>query len=66
MKFTLEYWQDDDWVVGRLKEFPSVMSQGQTVEELVENIRDAYTLILEDSISAADVPVQHEEMAITL
>ncbi|MCL5281565.1 MAG: type II toxin-antitoxin system HicB family antitoxin [Planctomycetes bacterium] len=45
--FTLEYWQDDGWVVGRLKEVPGVFSQGETLEELKENIADAYRMMLE-------------------
>ena len=45
--FTLEYWQDDSWYVGRLKEVPGVMSQGETMTELEENIRDAYHLMTE-------------------
>jgi predicted RNase H-like HicB family nuclease len=40
--FSLEYWIDEDWYVGRLKEVPGVFSQGQSLEELEENIRDAY------------------------
>ena len=36
--FTLEYWQDDSWFVGKLKEIPGVFSQGKTIEELKENI----------------------------
>ena len=43
--FTLEYWVDDDWYVGRLKEVPGVFSQGESLDELEENIRDAYRLI---------------------
>jgi len=50
-QFTLEYWKDDDWYVGLLKEVPAVMSQGHTLEELQENIQDAYTLVLKDSWS---------------
>jgi predicted RNase H-like HicB family nuclease len=46
--FTLEYWRDGDWFVGRLKEVPGVFSQGKTLEELEENVRDAYALMLED------------------
>lgn len=45
--FTLEYWMDDDWYVGRLKEIPGVFSQGESMEELEENIRDAYQLLIE-------------------
>ena len=44
--FTLEYWQDDGWFVGRLKEIPGVFSQGKTLEELKQNITDAYRLML--------------------
>ena len=44
--FTLEYWQDDDWFVGKLKEIPGVFSQGKTIEELKENIIDAYHMML--------------------
>jgi len=46
--FTLEYWPDADGFVGRLKEYPAVLSQGDTLEDLQENIRDAYHLMLED------------------
>ena len=49
--FSLEYWIDDGWYVGRLKEVPGVFSQGETLEELEENIRDAYRLTLEDDAS---------------
>jgi len=44
--FTLEYWQDDGWFVGRLKEVPGVFSQGKTLKELKENITDAYRMML--------------------
>lgn len=45
VQFTLEYWEDDDWYVGRLREVPGVFSQGRTLKELEENIRDAYRLM---------------------
>jgi hypothetical protein len=41
---TFEFWVDDGWLIGRLKEVPSVFSQDETIEELEENIRDAYHL----------------------
>jgi predicted RNase H-like HicB family nuclease len=46
--FTLEYWQDEGWYVGRLREVPGVFSQGATLAELEENVRDAYRLQLDD------------------
>lgn len=50
--FTLEFWHDADWYVGRLRETPGVFSQGRTLAELEENIRDAYALMLADEESA--------------
>ena len=46
--FTLEYWADEGWYVGRLKEVPGVFSQGESLKELKENIRDAYHLMIEE------------------
>ena len=45
--FTLAYWLDDNWYVGKLKEVPGVFSQGESLEELEDNIRDAYQMIQE-------------------
>ena len=50
-QFTLEYWMDDDWYVGKLQEVPGVFSQGETLEELEDNIRDAYALVMEEQLS---------------
>ncbi|MCI0333630.1 MAG: type II toxin-antitoxin system HicB family antitoxin [Planctomycetes bacterium] len=46
---TLEYWQDDGWYVGRLKVVPGVFSQGRTLEELEENVQDAYRMMAQES-----------------
>lgn len=50
--FTLEYWTDEGWYVGRLKEVPGVFSQGASLKELEENIQDAYRLMMEDEEEA--------------
>ncbi len=44
-QFTLQYWIEDDWYIGRLKEVPGVFSQGETLEELENNIREVYFLM---------------------
>jgi predicted RNase H-like HicB family nuclease len=49
MRLTLEYWPDDDGFVGRLREVPGVFSQGDTLAEPEENIRDAYELAIADA-----------------
>lgn len=63
---TLEYWIEDGWYIGRLKEIPSVFSQGETLDELEENIRDAYQLILETEpiIDRTDIRVKEIEVAV--
>jgi len=47
--YTMEYWIDDGWVVGRLKEIPGVFSQGKTVEELEVNLKDAYKMMADSN-----------------
>jgi predicted RNase H-like HicB family nuclease len=62
--FTLEYWTDDDWYVGRLREVPSVFSQGETLSELEENIRDAYQLLREGEPEPVHVQTQVKEIEV--
>lgn len=50
--FVLEYWQEGPWFIGRLKGVPGVFSQGETLAELEDNIRDAYRMMIEDDESA--------------
>jgi len=48
-KLNLIYWKSDKFWLGRLVEHPEIMTQGRTLKELEENIRDAYQLmVLED------------------
>ena len=53
--FILEYWNDDGWLVGRLRGVPGVFSQGETIEELEENIRDVYQLMIIDEEPALKI-----------
>ena len=63
--FTLEYWIDAGWYVGRLKEVPGVFSQGESLAELEENIRDAYHLMIEDETPHRTM-VQTKEIGIVV
>jgi len=40
---------DDGWFVGQLEEFPAVLSQGKTIEELKFNLKDALNLLLDSN-----------------
>jgi predicted RNase H-like HicB family nuclease len=62
--FTLEYWQDAGWYVGQLREVSGVFSQGETLAELEENIRDAFELVLEESGKPVLRNVQQKELEV--
>jgi predicted RNase H-like HicB family nuclease len=55
MKLRMIYWKGEKFWVGKLLEHPGIMTQGKTLEELEENMKDVYTLM-----TLADVPEQHE------
>jgi predicted RNase H-like HicB family nuclease len=57
-QFTLEYWRDGNRYVGRLIEVPGVFSQGKTLAELNENIRDAYEFMVTQDRSPATETAQ--------
>jgi predicted RNase H-like HicB family nuclease len=56
--YTLIYWKDKGWFVGKLREIPGVFSQGRTLKELKENIQDAYRLILDDENESLPLPAR--------
>jgi predicted RNase H-like HicB family nuclease len=45
------YWQDDEVFLGFLNDYPDYCSQGETKEELIENLRS----LLED-LTSGEVP----------
>jgi len=65
LRFRLEYWKEGDWYVGRLPQVPGVFSQGTTLPELEEAIRDAYRLMREEqtlATSSANVRTKEIEL----
>ncbi len=36
------YYQDENLYIGWLEEFPDYRTQGETIEELTENLKDLY------------------------
>ncbi len=36
------YWKDEDMWIGYLEEYPDYMTQGETIEELEECLRDIH------------------------
>jgi len=62
--FLVEYWNDAGWFVGRLKEVPGVFSQGASLEELQDNLRDAYYLMMNEDQVTLNYEVEVTEMEI--
>lgn len=44
------YWQDDNIWLGYLEEYPDYWTQGETIEELEDNLRDIYNELNRGSI----------------
>jgi len=42
---TMIYWKGKRFWLGKLLEHPEIMTQGETIDELEENIKDAYLLM---------------------
>ncbi len=49
---TLIYWKGKKFWLGKLAENPEIMSQGRSLKELVENIKDAYYQMTLDEVPA--------------
>jgi predicted RNase H-like HicB family nuclease len=58
---TLIYWRGDKYWLGKILEHPEIMTQGETLEELEENIKEAYLLIAMD-----EVPEKYDTKEIVL
>ena len=54
-KMTMIYWKGEKFWLGKLLDHPEIMTQGETLEELEENIKDAYLLMAMD-----EVPEEHQ------
>lgn len=44
------YWKDEDMWIGHLEEYPDYMTQGETFDELKENLADIYKEIASGTI----------------
>ena len=60
-KMTMIYWKGQKFWLGKLLEHPEIMTQGETLEELEGNIKDAYRMMLME-----DVPEEHKVKEIAI
>ena len=49
-KLTLIYWKSKKFWPGKLLEHPEIMTQGRTLKELEENIKDAYQMMVLEAV----------------
>jgi len=54
-KLNMIYWKGEKFWVGKLLEHPEIMTQGETLEELEANMREAYAMM-----AMEDVPSDHQ------
>jgi predicted RNase H-like HicB family nuclease len=57
--YTLLYWQDGEWFVGRLRERPDVFSQGKSLPDLEESIKEVLALM--EATDFLDLPPNYQE-----
>lgn len=48
-RFTAVFQRDGDWWVGYVEELPGANTQGATLEEVRENLREAVVLVIESN-----------------
>ena len=49
-KIKMVYWKGEKFWLGKVLEHPEIMSQGESIEELEDNLKDAYKLMLMDDV----------------
>ena len=60
-KSKMVYWKGEKIQVGKLLEYPDIMTQDKTLKELEENMKEAYMLM-----TMEDVPEKHKVKELTL
>jgi predicted RNase H-like HicB family nuclease len=55
------YWQDGEYWLGYVEEFPDYLTQGITLDELQENLKDIYL-----ELSSGNIPCARREAELSL
>jgi predicted RNase H-like HicB family nuclease len=61
IQMNMIYWKSENFWLGKLVEHPEIMTQGETLEELEENLRDAYRMMVME-----DVPESYQVKALAV
>lgn len=49
-KLTMVYWKGGQFWLGKVLEHPEIMTQGEIIEELEENLKDAFRMMAFDEV----------------
>ncbi len=63
---TAVFERDGDWWVAQAEELPAALTQGTTLEEARENLKDAIRLVLESYRETTAAQAYREEIAVTV
>ena len=63
-EYTIVYSNDEEGYSGRCIELPAAISQGQTLDELRENMREAIELVIESTREEAEKQKNSNKMTI--
>jgi predicted RNase H-like HicB family nuclease len=71
MKFTAVFEKDGDWWIGYVEELPGANTQGRTLDEARENLKEAIQLVIDSNRELARSESQgrdiiREELAVAL
>ncbi len=50
LKITMIYWKCEKFCLGKILEHPEIMTQEESIEELEENLKDSFRLMLMDDV----------------
>jgi predicted RNase H-like HicB family nuclease len=61
-RFTAVFQKEGEWWIGYIEELPGANTQGRTLEEARENLKEAVALIIEASRKLAEREIEGKEV----
>jgi predicted RNase H-like HicB family nuclease len=62
MEYTATIEKTDNWYIGQCDQVPGALTQGKTIEEVIENLKEAIQLVLEAERDLGIVRPQEEKI----